>query len=297
MGVLGAALSLTKEQEVVLQVFTACMGIVYVIERMLIVFSSNSSGDKSHTHSGIGQPHPSMLLKQYGGVVYMDYNATTPIFPEVSAAMQPYCLTSFGNPSSDHVYGRPCAAAIACARAHVGALINAQDAANEIIFTSCGSESDNRAIDIALQRAAGREAATHETNWSPMGKARRRPHVITSSVEHPAVLVYLRHLCDTKAIALTVCGVDVTGCVDVAEVKGALTRETVLVTVMHSNNESGAVQPIADIVQAVRVYCDANTGVNILVHSDAAQSLGKVTMSVMLLLVLTSPSDYSMSTF
>jgi cysteine desulfurase len=295
MGVLGAALSLTKEQEVVLQVFTACMGVVYVIERMLIVFSSKS-GDKSHTHSGIGQPHPSMRLKQYGGVVYMDYNATTPIFPEVNAAMQPYCLTSFGNPSSDHVYGRPCAAAIACARAHVGALINAQDAAKEIIFTSCGSESDNRAIDIALQRAAGREAAAHEASWSPMGKARRRPHVVTSSVEHPAVLVYLRHLCDTKVIALTVCGVDVTGRVDVAEVKDALTKQTVLVTVMHSNNESGAVQPIADIVQAVRAYCDVNTGVDILVHTDAAQSLGKVTVSVLRLLVPTSYSDYSMST-
>jgi len=286
MGVLGTALSLTKEQEVLLQIFTACLVVVYVIERTLSVFTSDSSaGGKSHTHSGIGEAHPSMLLKQYGGVAYMDYNATTPIFPEVSAAMQPYCLTSFGNPSSDHVYGRPCAAAIACARAHVGALINVQDAVKEVIFTSCGSESDNRAIDIALQRAAGLKAAAHEASWSPMGKASRRPHVVTSSVEHPAVLVYLRHLSDTKAITLTVCGVDVTGRVDAAEVTDALTRQTVLVTVMHSNNESGAVQPIADIVQAVRAYCDANTGVDILVHSDAAQSIGKVS-------VVPPPSEY-----
>ena len=181
--------------------------------------------------------------------IYLDYNATTPIAPEVRTAMQPYLSTEFGNPSSDHIYGRRAAAAVDEARARLAALLGC--ATDEIVFTSGGSESDNHAI-------VGRVWA------SPQAE----PHIITSVIEHPAVLTTCRFL-ERHGARVTYLPVDGTGMVDPDAVRRAITPATVLVTIMHANNEIGTIQPIAAIAAVCR-----EAGVPF--HTDAAQSVGKI---------------------
>jgi len=235
----------------------------------------------------IGSSHPFSSKHMYRDVRYFDYNATTPIWPEVTEAMAPYSCTSFGNPSSSHVFGAPCKAALEIARGEVALLISASKS-SEIIFTSCGSESDNRAIDIALlnyNERVGKSApvgilASLETPSKNFNKSSHNvAHVVTSAIEHDAVLVYLRHLEKVGVIHLTVVGVDAEGRVSPAMVEAALRPSTALVTIMHSNNETGTIQPIKQIVKVVRNYSKINH-VDIKVHSDAAQSLGKVDVNV-----------------
>ena len=185
--------------------------------------------------------------------IYLDYNATTPIAPEVFDAMQPWLRGEFGNPSSTHAYGRRAARAMAAARVQVAELIGAQ--AQEIVFTGCATEANNLAL-LGVARALGEE----------------RRHLVVSAVEHPAVMAPVLHLRD-QGWALTVLPVDAFGRISLDKLADALRPDTALVSVMHANNEVGTLQPIREIARMTRER-------GILLHSDAAQSAGKLPLHV-----------------
>jgi cysteine desulfurase NifS/selenium donor protein len=185
--------------------------------------------------------------------IYLDYNATTPIDPEVAAAMRPYLGEYFGNPSSMHRYGIEARKAIEKARSQVAALLNCET--NEVVFTSGGSESNNLAIKgIAF-------ADRHKGD-----------HIITSLIEHPAV-TEVCHFLEKMGFRVTYLPVDHTGMVDLAELKRSITPKTILVSVMHANNEVGTIQPVRHIASICHEH-------NIPFHTDAAQSVGKITTDV-----------------
>jgi cysteine desulfurase len=181
--------------------------------------------------------------------VYLDYNATTPVDPRVFEAMRPYLREEFGNPSSSHPYGVRARQAVERARAQVAGLLGCSP--GEVLFTSCGTESNNLAIRGACMARRGR------------GR-----HIVTTAVEHPATTEVCRGL-EREGFTVTIVDVDGTGLADPAAVEAALTGETVLVTVMHANNEVGTIQPVAEIAAAARAR-------GIAVHTDAAQSPGKI---------------------
>ena len=183
--------------------------------------------------------------------IYLDYNATTPLLPEVVDAMLPYLQEHFGNPSSRHRYGRRTHDAIERARSDVAALINSH--ADEIIFTSGGTEANNLAI-----------------RGTSLGASRRR--VVTSTVEHPATARPVSWL-ERQGWDIVRVGVDAGGRVDVRELETAITSATALVTIMHSNNETGVLQPVQEAVRFAR-------RAGACVHTDAAQSVGKVPIDV-----------------
>lgn len=187
------------------------------------------------------------------GPVYLDHNGTTPVDTRVIDALMPYLHTHFGNPSSAHVFGHEPAAALARAREQVARLIGAT--AGQIVFTGSGSEADALAIHgtVAAARAAGHPA----------------PHLVTQATEHPAVLAACRAASDH----VTVLPVDEHGLVRPGDLAAALTEDTVLVTIMHANNETGVVQPIAELTRIAH-----RRGVP--VHTDAAQSAGKIPLTV-----------------
>ncbi|MDZ4254890.1 MAG: cysteine desulfurase family protein [Sulfuritalea sp.] len=185
--------------------------------------------------------------------IYLDYNATTPVVPEVAAAMRPWIEGDFGNPSSSHIFGLRARQAVADARAAVAALIGA--AADEIVFTGSATEANNLAL-LGLARA------------SPPHKR----HLIVSAVEHPAVMQPALHLRE-EGWDLTVLPVDEFGHIALDQLRAALRPDTALVSVMHANNEVGTIQPVAEIAALAR----ANGS---LVHADAAQSTGKVQLDV-----------------
>jgi cysteine desulfurase len=192
--------------------------------------------------------------------IYLDYNATTPVDPAVLEAMLPYLQGEFGNPSSTHRYGKTAQAAVEQARQQVAALLNARP--EEIVFTGGGSEASNHAIKGAVWRRL--------SGW--FARWRGAPHVVLSAVEHPATTepcAFLRRL----GCRITVVPVDGQGRVDADAVGRALTRHTVLISVMHSNNEVGTLQPIKEIATHARLR-------GVLMHTDAAQSLGKVAVDV-----------------
>jgi cysteine desulfurase len=184
--------------------------------------------------------------------IYLDFNATTPLAPEVVDAMLPYLRQHFGNPSSSHVYGRHTQAAVTRARAQVAALLGCN--ADEVIFTSGGTEANNLAI-------RGVTEARHE-----------RRHVVTSVIEHPATDRPCEWL-GQHGWRVSRLSVDAEGRVRVEEARATIDVETALVTVMHSNNETGVLQPIAELTDLAR-RCGA------VVHTDAAQSVGKVPVDV-----------------
>ncbi len=185
--------------------------------------------------------------------IYLDYNATTPIVQDVADAMMPYLYEHFGNPSSNHPYGFTTKRAVETARAQASALLNCRPA--ELIFTSSGTESNNYAIKgIAL---AHRE---------------RGNHVITSAVEHPAVSQVCKWL-ETQGFRVTVLPVDEFGLVAPADLERAITPDTLLVTIMHANNEVGTLQPIAELTEIAHRH-------GALIHTDAAQSVGKIPVDV-----------------
>ncbi|WIA11892.1 hypothetical protein OEZ85_011977 [Tetradesmus obliquus] len=198
--------------------------------------------------------------------VYLDYNATTPIYPEVSEAMKPYIYELFGNPSSVHAYGQQTRAAVDKARQQVAGLINCSP--DEVAFTSCGTESDNWALWGAVM---ARRGSSSSSSSSQQGL----PHVVTSQIEHPAVTACLRSMAEHGLCTFTAVPVDSQGLISVTDVVSALTPNTVLVSIMHSNNEVGSLQPVAAIAAAVR-----QAAPGCLVHSDAAQSMGKVAVDV-----------------
>ncbi|MHB1131104.1 MAG: cysteine desulfurase family protein [Chloroflexota bacterium] len=185
--------------------------------------------------------------------IYLDYNATTPIDPDVAAAMRPLLEGGpegiFGNPSSSHEYGRAAHEAVAEARSRVAHLLGSGP--EEIVFTGGGSQSDNLALKGAAE--AYRE---------------KGDHIVTSRVEHPAVINTCRYL-ERRGYRVTYLSVDGYGRVSPADVEGALTERTILVSIMHANNETGTINPIAEIARAVHRR-------GVLVHTDAAQSVGKV---------------------
>ncbi len=185
--------------------------------------------------------------------VYLDYNATTPVAPEVVDAMLPWLRGEFGNASSAHPFGRRAAMAVAEARQHVAELIGAQ--AQEIVFTGCATEANN----LALLGVAG-----------AFGMAKR--HLVVSAIEHPAVMAPALHLHE-QGWALTVLPVDEFGRISPEAVADALRPDTALVSVMHANNEVGTLQPIREIARIARAR-------GILLHTDAAQSAGKLPLDV-----------------
>lgn len=185
--------------------------------------------------------------------IYLDYNGTTPHAPEVIAAMRPFLENAFGNPSSNHWYGIRPKRAVEQARRQVAALLGCAPA--EVVFTSGGTESNNHAIRGAAANLSGR------------GR-----HIITSTVEHPAVLAVCRYL-ETQGFSVTLVPVDSEGLVHPAEVAAAIRPDTILISLMHANNEVGTVQPLAEVAALARPR-------GILVHTDAAQSLGKIPVDV-----------------
>ncbi|MGH9405574.1 MAG: cysteine desulfurase family protein [Terriglobia bacterium] len=189
--------------------------------------------------------------------VYLDHNATTPVDPEVFEAMRPYFTAQYGNASSIHAWGQHARAAVEDARESVAKLINADP--GEIVFTSGGTESDNAAIFGVAEAAAAR-------------LANRTPHVVTTAIEHPAVLNAAQAL-ERRGVAVTYVAPGPNGVVDAESVERALTPETVLISVMHANNELGTLQPIGEIGRIA-----ASRG--IVFHADAVQSVGKVATDV-----------------
>jgi cysteine desulfurase len=192
--------------------------------------------------------------------IYLDYNATTPIDPAVLDAMLPYLHTHFGNPSSTHEYGKKTHDAVEQAREQVAALLGATP--DEIVFTGGGTEASNHAIKGAVfARMSGFFA-----RWFTS------PHIITSAIEHPATLqpcAFLRKL----GCKITQVGVDRYGSIDPEAVERAIGGNTALVSIMHANNEVGTLQPIREVANIAKAR-------GVLVHTDAAQSLGKVAVDV-----------------
>ncbi len=200
--------------------------------------------------------------------VYLDHAATTPIHPEVLERMQPFFSEKFANPSSFHTPGLEAKKAVDEARKSIASSLNAH--ADEMVFCSGGTESDNLAI-FGVIRA--QQHAVRGTQYEI-------PHVITSSVEHHAVLEPLQYLAKTKAIDLTVLPVDKFGKIAVSDLEEALRPETVLVSVMYANNEIGTIQPIADIGRALLKWRKTNATQLPYFHSDACQAAGALDLDV-----------------
>ena len=165
-------------------------------------------------------------------IIYLDYNATTPVAPEVAAAMRPFLEGFYGNPSSSHPLGIAARQAVEQARAQLAALLGCQ--ADEVVFTSGGSEANNTAI-----------------KGSALTLRERGRHIITSAIEHPAVTEVCRFL-ETEGFRVTYLPVGDDGLVDPGSVEQAISADTILITVMHANNEVGTIQPLAEIAAIAR---------------------------------------------
>lgn len=189
------------------------------------------------------------------GPVYLDYNATTPVDPQVASAAQPYLAAQFGNPSSAHHYARTPTRAMHTAREQVAALIGA--ATDAIVFTGSGSEANNLAI-----------RGTVLAKPTP-----RRQHVVTQSTEHPAVLATCRALQRLHGLDVTILPVDRHGVIDPQELAAAMTPHTILVSIMLANNETGTIQPIAELASIAHSH-------GVPIHTDAAQAVGKIPVDV-----------------
>ena len=185
--------------------------------------------------------------------IYLDYNATTPIDGRVVEAMLPYITDHFGNPSSAHAYGVAARKAVEEARRQVAVLLGCE--VYEVVFTGGGSESNNHAI-----RGVAR-AYRNKGN-----------HIITSSVEHPAVTEVCRYL-EEEGARVTYLPVDEYGLVDPRLLEDAISPQTILISIMHANNEVGTLEPIAEIAAIARAR-------GVIMHTDCAQSLGKVPVTV-----------------
>jgi len=186
--------------------------------------------------------------------IYLDYNGTTPHDPEVIEAMRPFLETEFGNPSSTHWYGIKPKQAVEAARRQVAGILDCNP--SEVIFTSGGTESNNHAI-----RGVARQLSRGKGN-----------HIITSSFEHPAVFEVCRSL-ESYGFETTYLPVGEAGLVDPDDVASAIRPTTILITIMHANNEVGTVQPLAEISRIAKQH-------GIVMHTDAAQSVGKIPTDV-----------------
>jgi cysteine desulfurase len=185
-------------------------------------------------------------------IIYVDNNATTRVDPAVLEAMMPYYTEHYGNPSSMHAFGGNVGRAVSEAREHVASLINASP--DEIIFTSCGTESDSTAI------------------WTTISSIPDKKHIITSRVEHPAVKNLYEHLAK-KGYKVTFVPVDRQGILDLDFLYDHLTEDTALISIMWANNETGVIYPIDEIARAAKDR-------GIVVHTDAVQAVGKLPVDV-----------------
>jgi cysteine desulfurase len=185
--------------------------------------------------------------------IYLDYNASTPIAPEAAEAMQAHISEHYGNPSSTHWAGAPAKAAVEQARRQVAALLACDP--EEVVFTSGGSESNNHALKGVFY------ALKEKGN-----------HIITTEIEHPAIINPCKFL-ESMGVRVTYVGVDRYGRVNPVEIEKAITNETILISVMHANNEVGTIQPIEEISRIAKKH-------RIVMHTDAAQSVGKVPTKV-----------------
>jgi cysteine desulfurase len=200
--------------------------------------------------------------------IYLDYNATTPVDPAVREAILPYLADKFGNPSSTHTYGKTAHDAVDQARLQVAEFLGAK--ADEIIFTSGGTEASNYAIKGSAFRRVGQRLL--DAGLSGLFKRSIAAHIVISAIEHPATsdpCAFLRRL----GCKITIVPVDRHGLVDPDDVRRAIARPTTLVSIMHANNEVGTIQPIREIARLAHER-------GILVHTDAAQSLGKINVNV-----------------
>ncbi len=191
--------------------------------------------------------------------IYLDYNATTSIDPEVLESMLPYFKERFGNPSSNHAYGQLAKEAVNIARKQVAELIGSEP--DEITFSSGGTESNNHAII-----------------GTSLANIRKGRHIITSRIEHPSVLETLEYLKEKFRFKITCLPVDKYGMVNPSDVENAITDETVLITIMHANNEVGTIEPIEEIGRIAKEK-------DVIFHCDAAQSCGKIDVNVVKLSV------------
>ncbi len=185
--------------------------------------------------------------------IYLDYNASTPIIREVAETMNPYLQDIFGNPSSSHWFGIRSKKAIEIARSQVAELINCQP--NEIIFTSGGTESNNHALKGLAE-----------------AKILQGNQIIISSVEHPAIMEVCKYL-SHRGFEIIIIPVDKFGLVNPSDVRKAITTQTILISIMHANNETGTIQPIEEIGLIAQEH-------KITFHTDAAQSIGKIPVDV-----------------
>ncbi len=185
-------------------------------------------------------------------MIYLDYNATTPVLPEVLEAMMPYFTTEWGNPSSTYKFGYKIKSAIETAREQVADLIGAHPM--EVIFTSCATESNNAAIHAALKANPNKR------------------HIITSAVEHSSVLNYCMAL-ETEGYRVTYLPVDREGLLKIADLENAITDETAIVSLMWANNETGILFPVKEIAE----ICESR---GVLYHCDAVQAAGKVDINL-----------------
>jgi cysteine desulfurase len=213
------------------------------------------------------QQQSSSSSKSSSNCIYLDYNGTTPVYPDVLERMMPYLQQHYGNPSSSHLFGKEPRRAIDQARGEILQLLGSTPTSptrmedlSSIWFTGCGTESDNLAIQLAVQSCS----VSHKN----------KKHVVTCNVEHPAVALYLKHLEAEGVIEVTYVPVQPDGRVVAADMIAALTPHTILVTLMLANNESGALQPVKEVAQACRQR-------GILMHTDAAQAAGKVSIAVL----------------
>lgn len=185
-------------------------------------------------------------------MIYLDYNATTPLLPEVWEAMQPYFSTRWGNPSSAYRFGAQLKVEIDRAREAVAALVGAE--ASEIVFTSCATESNNTAMNAALEANPGKQ------------------HVVTSAVEHSAVLNFCKNA-ERRGYRVTYLGVDTEGLLDLTRLSESITGKTALVSLMWANNETGVLFPVEEIAK----ICHDK---GVLFHCDAVQAVGKIPVDV-----------------
>jgi len=185
--------------------------------------------------------------------IYLDYNASTPIAGQVRKAMLPFLENHYGNPSALHFAGVDAKQAVERARKQVAALLNVKQ--SEIIFTSGASESNNHVLKGVFQQSRD-----------------KGNHIITTKIEHPSILKPCEYL-EKQGATITYIGVDQFGCVNPHDIEAAITDQTILISVMHANNEVGTLQPIEEISEIAKKY-------HILFHTDASQSVGKVQVDV-----------------
>jgi cysteine desulfurase len=193
---------------------------------------------------------------------YLDFNATTPVEPAVLDAMLPYFSAEFGNAASIHTPGQRARAAVETAREQVAALIGARP--QEIVFTSGGTESDNHAIFGIVSSSF--------TSFTSSTSLTSHPHIITTAIEHEAVLNTCQAL-EKEGVRVTYLPTDRDGQIDIDDLRRALRPETILITVMHANNELGTVQPLEEIGRIAKAA-------DVYFHTDAVQSAGKIPIDV-----------------